>query len=258
MASECCLSVTKYFLFLFNLIFFFLGLSLLGLGVWIICSDTSSILPDIPYLPLSLFSYLLIISGSVTMLLGFFGSFGALKEVKCMLAIYFILLTVLLAAHIIGTVLLFTQRSTFENSLDNRVQNIIESFNVSSLPQFLQPLQFLQSKAQCCGWGGQKDWETFLCSDHGKSCFYKNDTAKATVNATGNATTESSKTCRCNTPNCVKHEKDCKGIVKEWLNDHLKIILAVVLAVAVVEICGIILSMCLYNRVSMDYAIHFY
>lgn len=39
------------------------------------------------YLSLALFSYLLIISGSVTILLGFFGSLGALKEIKCMLAL---------------------------------------------------------------------------------------------------------------------------------------------------------------------------
>lgn len=39
------------------------------------------------YLSLSLFSYPLVISGSVTLLLGFFGSVGALKEAKCMLAI---------------------------------------------------------------------------------------------------------------------------------------------------------------------------
>ncbi|KAK3559667.1 hypothetical protein QTP86_013620 [Hemibagrus guttatus] len=108
------------------------------------------------YLPLSLFSYLLVISGSVTLLLGFFGSIGALKEVKCMLATYFILLTVLLAAQIIGTVLLFTQRSV-----------------------------------------------------------------------------------------------NCKQMIKNWLDAHIMIILGVVLALAVAEICGTILSMFLYNQASM-------
>ncbi|KAF5906353.1 leukocyte antigen CD37-like, partial [Clarias magur] len=197
--------------------------------------------PDIPYLPLSLFSYLLVISGSVTMFLGFFGSFGALKEVKCMLAIYFILLTVLLAAHIIGTVLLFTQRSAFENSLDNRVKGVIKSFgkNDSSPQHILQSLQFLQSEAHCCGWISPEDWgRTFLCSKHGESCFYRNSTVNTTVIATVNATTGSSDTCFCkdNYPTyCTVYKENCKGIVKKWLDEHLTIILSVVLAVAVVE-----------------------
>lgn len=42
--------------------------------------------PSPPYISISLFSYLLIVSGSVTMSLGFFGCLGSLKTVKCLLA----------------------------------------------------------------------------------------------------------------------------------------------------------------------------
>ncbi|KAK3529525.1 hypothetical protein QTP70_031958 [Hemibagrus guttatus] len=144
MASECCLSVTKYFLFLFNLIFFLLGLFLLGFGLWIRYSETGFLISAHLYLPLSLFSYLLVISGSVTLLLGFFGSIGALKEVKCMLATYFILLTVLLAAQIIGTVLLFTQRSVFENSVDDHVVELIKSYEKNNTSHFQESIEILQ------------------------------------------------------------------------------------------------------------------
>lgn len=42
--------------------------------------------PSPPYISISLFSYLLIVSGSVTMSLGFLGCLGSLKTVKCLLA----------------------------------------------------------------------------------------------------------------------------------------------------------------------------
>ncbi|XP_060794975.1 leukocyte antigen CD37 [Neoarius graeffei] len=245
MASEFCLSITKYFLFLFNLIFFLLGLSILGLGVWIACSET---IPTPRYLSLSLLSYLLVISGSVTVLLGFFGSLGALKEVKCMLAIYFILLTVLLAAQIIGTVLLFTQKSALVSSVEKHVLDIIKSFekNDSSLQHFHTSLEFVQREAQCCGWNGKDDWDNIP-----SSCYYKN----ATVNGTVQISNFCLHTISNNT--CGVYEQNCGEIIKNWINEHLMIILGVVLALAVVEICGTILSMCLYSQASMDYSMPF-
>ncbi|XP_026996152.2 leukocyte antigen CD37 [Tachysurus fulvidraco] len=244
MASELCLSLTKYFLFLFNLIFFLLGLSLLGLGLWIKFSETSFLIPAIGYLPLSLFSYLLFISGSVTLLLGFFGSLGALKEAKCMLATYFILLNLLLAAQIIGTVLLFTQRGVFESTLQLHVVDFMQSFNKndSSRQPFKDSLDFIQRKAHCCGWTGKDDWNVLPCT-----CYY--------INATVNVTYENVNSCPCepfSNYTCLVYEQTCKHIFKDWLDTHIMIIFGVVLALAVVEICGTILSMYLYNWASMD------
>ncbi|GAA6110263.1 leukocyte antigen CD37 [Tachysurus ichikawai] len=225
MASELCLSLTKYFLFLFNLIFFLLGLSLLGLGLWIIFSESSFLIPAPGYLSLSLFSYPLVISGSVTLLLGFFGSVGALKEAKCMLAIYFILLSVLLAAQIIGTVLLFTQRSVFESTLEDHVINLIQSIEKNDSSPLKQSLEFLQSQAQCCGWNDKDDWKVPPCSCYNTS-------------STVNVTAESSNSCPCEFSSnytCEVHEKTCKIIIKDWLDKHIMIIFGVVLALAGVE-----------------------
>ncbi|XP_062859821.1 leukocyte antigen CD37 isoform X2 [Trichomycterus rosablanca] len=248
MASECCISITKYFLFLFNLIFFFLGSALLSLGLWIIFSESIFLIPAPRFLSLSLFSYLLIISGAVTMFLGFFGSLGALKEFKCMLGVYFLLLTLILAAQIIGGVLLYTQRSTFQGSLEHHVVELIKSVgkNDSSLQDFKQTLEFLQHEAECCGWKGISDWEIAPCS-----CYYSE-------NITANATAQSSEICTCpNIDECKAYQQGCQGIIKKWLDEHILIILAVLAAIAVVEICGLILSMCLYRRVAEDYSTAF-
>ncbi|XP_049320965.1 leukocyte antigen CD37 isoform X2 [Astyanax mexicanus] len=237
MASEFCLSLTKYFLFVFNLVFFLLGSALLSLGLWIMFSETGIPIPGLDFIPLSLLSYLLIISGAVTILLGFFGCLGALKEVKCMLAIYFILLTVLLAAQTVGGVLLITQKSTFQNSLDDHMTNIIKEFgkNDSSLEDIKHTLEILQHEAQCCGWTGSEDWNPVPCS-----CFYL-------VNVTANATNHNflSKTCPCDSSSnltCRKHEQACKGVVDQWLNTHILTILIVVFALALVERfqCGVL------------------
>ncbi|XP_036427627.1 leukocyte antigen CD37 isoform X2 [Colossoma macropomum] len=259
MASEFCLSLTKYFLFVFNLVFFFLGSALLSLGLWIMFSETSVLIPAPRFISLSLFSYLLIISGVVTISLGFFGSLGALKEVKCMLAIYFILLTVLLVAQTMGGVLLITQKSVFEKSLESHVQKLIQDFgkNDSNLRDFERTLLVLQrevrntptKQAKCCGWSGPLDWKP----DAHCSCYSPNN---VTANITDH--NDHSDIHTCNITTWDKHKKGCKEYVEEWLSAHILIILMVVFVLAVVEISGSILSMCLYRQASVDYTLTMY
>ncbi|XP_051959025.1 leukocyte antigen CD37 [Xyrauchen texanus] len=255
MASECCLSLTKYFLFLFNLIFFLLGSLLLSLGLWIQFSETSFFIPSPPYISSSLYSCLLIISGSVTMTLGFMGCLGSLKTAKCLLAIYFILLTVLLAAQIVGGVLLYTQKTELDGSLRQHTLDLIQSFgkNDSSLQGFEKTLEYIQWETKCCGWDGKENWEQrglIPCS-----CYY---TVNATVNVTyENQALEACSPCPANVSfsnhTCSIHKKGCSDGIKKWLDENLIFILVAILAIAVVEICGMALSMCLYKETAVDY-----
>ncbi|XP_051770794.1 leukocyte antigen CD37 [Ctenopharyngodon idella] len=249
MASECCLSLTKYFLFLFNLIFFLLGSLLLSMGLWMLFSETSIFITSPPYLSVSLFSYLLITSGSVTMSLGFLGCLGSLKTVKCLLAIYFILLTVLLAAQIVGGVLFYTQKNQLVDSLEDNTLNLIKTFgrNDSSLQRFKKTLEYIQMTTECCGWHGKLDWgDSIPCS-----CVYL-AISNATVNATQACSCFSNVSISNNTV-CSIYEQSCSDKIKTWLEENLLLILVVILAISVVEICGMILSMCLYKEGSVDY-----
>ncbi|XP_051523486.1 leukocyte antigen CD37 [Myxocyprinus asiaticus] len=252
MASECCLSLTKYFLFLFNLIFFLLGSLLLSMGLWIQFSETSFFIPPPPYISSSLFSCLLIISASVTMTLGFMGCLGSLKTAKCLLAIYFILLSVLLAVQIVGGVLLYTQKTELDGSLKQHTLDLIQSFgkNNSKLQGFEKTLEYIQWENKCCGWDGKQDWIYIPCS-----CYY---TVNATVNVTyENHTLEPCTQCSANVSfsnhTCGIHERGCSDRIQKWLDENLIFILVGILAIAVVEICGMALSMCLYKWASVDY-----
>lgn len=254
MASECCLSLTKYFLFLFNLIFFVLGSLLLTLGLWIQLSEASFFISTPPYISVSLFSNLLIMSGSVTMSLGFLGCLGSLKTVKCLLATYFILLTVLLAAQIVGGVLLYTQKTELDKSLGQQTLELIKSFrrNYSSLQGFEQTLEYIQQEGKCCGWNGKADWGSDFVPC---SCLYK-------VSAYVNTTFESQAPETCivcsnvsiSNHTCSIYEQGCSENIQKWLDENILFILVVILAIAVVEICGMTLSMCLYKENSVDYS----
>ncbi|XP_056626454.1 leukocyte antigen CD37 [Triplophysa dalaica] len=254
MASECCFSLTKYFLFLFNLIFFILGLLLLSLGLWMQFSEASFFIYPTPYISNSLFSNLLIISGSVTMLLGFLGCLGSLKAVKCLLGTYFILLMVLLAAQIVGGVLLYTQKTELDKSLQVQTLKLIEEFgrNQSSLKDLEQTLEYIQQEGKCCGWYGKVDWGSGVVPC---SCSYIISDVNTTYESHAQ---EICPRCYSNDSisnhTCGIYEQGCSENIQKWLDENILFILLVILAIAVVEICGMTLSMCLYKESSVEYS----
>ncbi|XP_045065682.1 leukocyte antigen CD37 isoform X2 [Coregonus clupeaformis] len=234
MASQGCLGLIKYFLFLFNLLFSCLGALLLSLGIWIVLAETSFFMPAPPYMSFSVFSYFLVIGGSATMSLGFIGCLGALKEVKCMLGMYFILLTILLAAQIVGAVLLFTQRTSFESKVEEHVLHLIASFgkNDSNYQNFEKTLDYVQQEIHCCGWIGPNNWVEAPCS-----CYHP-------INNTQNASI-SSEMCDCNAilslsnyTMCDIYQTGCRENIREWLDENMLITFGVLLAVMTVEVRG--------------------
>ncbi|KAG9350238.1 hypothetical protein JZ751_026592 [Albula glossodonta] len=256
MISQACISLTKYFLFLFNLIFFCLGTLLLILGLWIVFEETSFFMPAPSSVSLSILSYFLAIGGTVTMAIGFFGCLGALKEVKCMLGMYFFILTILLAAQVVGGVLFFTQRTSLEENFGKQVLQIIDSVrkNETSQNNFEKTLFYVQREIQCCGWNGPHDWKSLVpCS-----CYQPAN--NSVVEPYQEFSNGSEIVCPCQsifpTQNhtCIAYEQGCKAAFQGWLEDNMLFCLGILFAVVVVELSGMTLSMCLYRHINLDYS----
>ncbi|XP_062457015.1 leukocyte antigen CD37-like [Rhea pennata] len=111
MSPKGCLRATKTFLFLFNLFFFVLGGLLLAFGLWILF-DRQSFATALGSALFSLHAWSFVFCGvgTGTMALGFLGCLGALKEIKCLLGLYFGSLLLLLTAQITLGVIVYTQR----------------------------------------------------------------------------------------------------------------------------------------------------
>ncbi|KAJ8364990.1 hypothetical protein SKAU_G00138210, partial [Synaphobranchus kaupii] len=226
MVSHGCLSLIKYFLFLFNLLFFSLGTLLLSLGLWIVFDEISFFMPAPSSLSLSVLSYFLAIGGTVTMAVGFFGCLGTLKEVKCMLGMYFFLLTILLAIQTVGGVLFFTQKAAFEDKLGEHVLEIITSFrsNNSRLNHFEKTLEYIQKEVNCCGWNGPKDWREDMVPC---SCYQPaNKTVFDQINQ-GMNNNGSQMACPCQSLSfpqnytCNIYKQGCKEGIKEWFEQNM-------------------------------------
>ncbi|KAG5854704.1 tetraspanin-4 [Anguilla rostrata] len=153
--SRRCLCCVKYLMFVFNLIFWLGGCGLFGVGVWL--SFTQS---EFSSLPLSFPSLsaanLLLVAGGVTMITGFLGCLGALKEQRCLLMTFFVILLILVITEVTLTLILHI----FHEQLDTKAQNELKSGMVDyeTNPGLQKSWDSVQKMFKCCGVTNQTDW----------------------------------------------------------------------------------------------------
>ncbi|XP_029430033.1 tetraspanin-18-like [Rhinatrema bivittatum] len=98
----------KYLMFAFNVLIFVGGICLLGVGIWVVADPEGfqSIVTSNPIL--STGAFILLIVGVFLALLGFLGCFGAIRESKILLMVFFVLILLLFTVELVGAILALT------------------------------------------------------------------------------------------------------------------------------------------------------
>uniref|UniRef100_A0A8C8VG74 Tetraspanin n=1 Tax=Pelusios castaneus TaxID=367368 RepID=A0A8C8VG74_9SAUR len=258
MSSKGCLSITKYFLFLFNLLFFFLGSLILSFGLWILFDQQSfaAVLGSSLY-ALKVWSYILSGIGIITMLLGFLGCLGSLKEVKCMLGFYFGFLLLLFAAQIAIGVLLYTQRITLRIKMGAFVQDVIQTYKDLEHPSDAhESWDFFQEQFQCCGWSSYEDWHqnpiVANSSNELYPCSCLNGSESSTNATQAPAMQKTTRFCITH-GNWLVYRESCEGSVQTWLANNIITVVGICLGIALMELCLMMLSMFLFRNMGQNY-----
>ncbi|XP_045413824.1 CD82 antigen [Lemur catta] len=261
--GSACIKITKYFLFLFNLLFFILGAVILGFGVWILADRSSFIsVLQTSSSSLSMGGYIFIGVGAVTMLMGFLGCIGAVNEVRCLLGLYFAFLLLILIVQVTAGVLFYLNVGKLKQEMGSIVTELIRNYNSSHEDSLQEAWDYVQAQVKCCGWVSYYNWTenadlmsrtevTYPCSceDKGEeddSLFLRKGFCEATDNSTQSG----------NSPeDWPVYKEGCMEKVQAWLQENLGIILGVCGGVAVIELLGMLLSICLCRHVhSEDYS----
>ncbi|EPQ15982.1 Leukocyte antigen CD37 [Myotis brandtii] len=154
-AQDSCLSLIKYLLFVFNLFFFVLGSLIFCFGIWILVDKTSFVsFVGLSFMPLQIWSKALAISGVLTMGLALLGCVGALKELRCLLGLYFGMLLLLFVTQITLGILISTQKIRLERKVKDLVQETIQNYR--SDPEKKSPAFRLSLHSQGCARSLQK------------------------------------------------------------------------------------------------------
>ncbi|XP_065896748.1 tetraspanin-17-like [Dysidea avara] len=154
--GSVCNFLSKYILFVVNIIIWILGSILLAVGI--IAELQKEDYGDVSSSILASPAIICITIGSILFLLGVLGSVGALVELYYVLIIYILFLGVILLAEIgIATFIFIRQDETEDIAREQLKELIIEYRNDPDLQNLIDTLQ--SDILECCGIDGPNDWQ---------------------------------------------------------------------------------------------------
>ncbi|XP_076842123.1 CD82 molecule b [Brachyhypopomus gauderio] len=244
-----CITATKYFLFLFNLLFFIFGALILGFGLWVLLDNQSfiAVLQE-SSTTLKVGSYILIGVGSLSMLMGFLGCIGAIYEIRCLLGLYFTCLLLILIAQVTAAVLIYFQRDLLKHEMSSIVNKIIVNYNGQNRTAD-RAWDYIQRTIQCCGWTEPSNWMENVMIKNSSVTLYPCSCRNATIAGTEMQETD---LCQSLVPDWPVYNKGCISSVEDWFLRNSGVILGLCVGVAVIELLGMILSMCLCKNVHQE------
>ncbi|XP_056891409.1 tetraspanin-1-like [Takifugu flavidus] len=242
----CCSGFLKVMMFIFNGGIFLAGAAILAVGVWVKVDSGSflGILDDVEGVPVGLsqlvnISYLLIALGAVLLVIGFLGCCGAIKESRCMLLTFFIIILIIFIAEVAGAIVLFVFTGVAAElfaEVENAVRDSIKkSYGTQDSLTILWNTTMEQFG--CCGvknytdfkdspfQGGRDIYPQFCCNI-------------------------SSTTFPCNANQAMSSMVDgCLDKLVAAIEENSLIIAGVAIGITAIEIAAMVVSMVLYKQI---------
>ncbi|XP_018579462.1 CD151 antigen [Anoplophora glabripennis] len=157
--KDGCGNFMKYSLFVVNLIIFLGGVIVVALGIWTVVDK--SFANDL--LGTNLYAgavYVLIATGLLVVLISCLGCLGSVKEVRCMLVIYFISLFLIFVTMLVGGILGYVFRGKVETTLRIGMEGSLRDYG--NYKPITEAWDITQTRLECCGIYSHKDWQNRL------------------------------------------------------------------------------------------------
>ncbi|XP_038612527.1 tetraspanin-8 isoform X2 [Tachyglossus aculeatus] len=214
----------KYSMFIFNFFFWLCGSLILGVSVWLRVSNSGQefLKSDVSKADLYPLIDLLIAVGTTIMILGFLGCCGAVRESKCMLALFFAGLLLILILQVVAGALAVTKRPEIEQAFNKTVEEKLPLLLIvgAESEKFQGHLKEFQKKYKCCGLvRGYEDW-----GDNFKNNY---ETCKCPL--------ESKDTCFQWKEDIYIYKQSCRAAIMNYFQNNLIIVAGIAFGLAVVE-----------------------
>ncbi|KAG0726990.1 Tetraspanin-11 [Chionoecetes opilio] len=230
----------RFLMFAVNFLIWVSSIAILVLGVWTVV--------DRPYLENLLgnemymtAAYILIATGCIIFFISFLGCFGALKEVKCMLLTYFIMVLLLFIILLIGGILGYVFKDKAATSIKHTMVGSIREYGAEKFEHITKAWDETQQAMNCCAIENQAEWMKNKAFSSGGnkvpvSCC-KKDSDGEFLNCQRSPTEDNSYT------------DGCAAKATEFVQQHAVIIGGVAIAVALIMVFGLALSLILFKLI---------
>ncbi|CAL8244443.1 unnamed protein product [Lota lota] len=243
--GKCGTICLKYLLFTFNFLFWLAGGVVMAVGVWSLVekSEYISLLPSKTY---AASAYILVLAGAIVMVTGVLGCCATFKEQRRLLRVYFVLLLCIFLLEILSGVLayIYYQQLNVELKLSLR-ETMVKKYQQVDQDHVTMAVDKLQQEFKCCGSNSTSDWadSVWIRSSKANSRFVPDSCCKSLTEGCGN---------RDHPSNIYKVEGGCISKLENFILDHLKIIGAVGVGIASVQVIGMVITCCLYRSLNVD------
>ncbi|KAM9409491.1 CD151 antigen-like isoform 1-T1 [Pholidichthys leucotaenia] len=244
--KETCGTIClKYLLFTFNFLFWLAGGVVMAVGVWTLVekSDYISLLSSKTY---AASAYILVLAGAIVMVTGVLGCCATFKEQRRLLRVYFVLLLCIFLLEVLAGILAYIYYQQVNEELKlNLKKTITEKYQQSSYEHITRAVDKLQQEFKCCGSINSSDWSesVWIRSGDSKGRAVPDSCCKTPSEFCG---------MRDHPSNIYKVEGGCITKLEKFILEHLKIIGAVGIGVACVQIIGMVFTCCLYRSLKAE------
>jgi hypothetical protein len=238
---DCGKSCAKFFLILFNVVFFCAGAVLFAVAIWVrVDKDVWDKITFIeldssdPYLEYG--AYLVIAIGAFIMVTCLIGFIGAIKESRCLLIIYIVIIFIAIAAEIAAAAIFLIYQEDIKDKARTELGNQFQKEKgLDTQTNFFKILREFEVEFECCGLNGNADYTNASsavadCPNGGGklpcSCCGDEDVTKA---------------------NCTKtlYTEGCYDSLEDAFDEYAIILVGLVIGFGCIEIFGFIFAVCL-------------
>ncbi|XP_072550124.1 tetraspanin-1-like [Salminus brasiliensis] len=236
-----CFGFLKTVMFIFNGIIFLAGAGILAVGIWVKVDNGSilNFLQNLDGAPSELkqvlnVGYLLIALGSVLMLLGFLGCCGAVRENRCMLLLFFVIILIVFIAEVAGAIVLLVFKGLVQKVITEVGVKVVEGIrkDYGSNKDITGLWNTTMETLKCCGFNNYTD---FRNSSFSKNGTYPSQCCKMSACNEGSATA-------ANIPGCFP-------ALIALVEANSVVLIAVALGIAALELTAMAVSMTLYCQI---------
>ncbi|KAM3867693.1 leukocyte surface antigen CD53-like [Diretmus argenteus] len=224
--AQGCLKCLKYTMCAVNFLCFVCGITVLGLGIYMMMHFRMSLTPSLANLNIA---NLLVISGIIITCVSFLGFLGALKENRCILLTFFILLFILMLVELAAACYLLINEAEIGKWLKRDLVSSLEKTKAEAKREnstsAFSDWDLVQKTLDCCGVYNVTDWGDQVPP----SCCL---------------------TTPCDLLNPRYRQQGCLVKLKAWFEENFLSTGIVVIVVCIIEVLGMCFAMTLFCHIS--------
>lgn len=238
--------IIKYALFVANCIILICGIVVFSVGVWTLAdrSFMERLLGTDLYVSSA---SILIATGVIVTVISFLGCFGALKEVKCMLLTFFIILFMIFIVMLVGGILGYVFRNEVEEQMHVEMLATIPLYKKETA--VTEAWDAVQEQFECCGirtTGASQSPD--IWRQKGGSYFQNYVVPESCCKMRNKK--EEIESCQRIPTDDNSYKEDCYMKMKDAVKDHAMILGGVGIGISCVLIIGMVLSCALFLMIN--------